>query len=241
MDSTLKDRVAKGQPAKRKMLTVRGEQRRRKFLDVAGQLFLEQGFAGVSLNEVVHQAGGSLSTLYKCFSSKEALFLAVFQDNISKIKEAVWEIQPTEPTLDAEISQILQRIHREIPNQTKRHRTMQVFLFEGYRIPAVRERLLPIAESELNDAIAGLFTRLSERYDIRFVLSPEEMAILLIRLMRGTVLEIILDPDNELERRESLIRQIRALLSFLWQRNTANLTEKQLFFDKTFEEVQEAQ
>ena len=51
--------------------------RRRKFVAAAEQLFLERGFAGASVNEVVRIAGGSLTTLYAEFGTKEALFEAV--------------------------------------------------------------------------------------------------------------------------------------------------------------------
>ena len=40
-------------------------------------LFLERGFAGASVNELVRIAGGSLATLYAEFGTKEKLFEAV--------------------------------------------------------------------------------------------------------------------------------------------------------------------
>jgi AcrR family transcriptional regulator len=55
----------------------RREQRRRLFVEVAERLFLERGFAGTSVNEVVRRAGGSLSTLYEEFPTKGDLFEAV--------------------------------------------------------------------------------------------------------------------------------------------------------------------
>jgi AcrR family transcriptional regulator len=53
------------------------EHRCLKFVEAAEQLFLERGFDGTSVNEVVRLAGGSLATLYANYGSKEELFEAV--------------------------------------------------------------------------------------------------------------------------------------------------------------------
>jgi len=50
------------------------EQRRDRILKEAEALFLQHGYAGASVNEVVRRAGGSLATLYGEFGSKENLF-----------------------------------------------------------------------------------------------------------------------------------------------------------------------
>lgn len=60
------------------VLSNRGEARRQKFLEVAEQMFLKNGYAGTSVNEVVKEAGGSLKTLYRYFGNKLGLFEAVF-------------------------------------------------------------------------------------------------------------------------------------------------------------------
>jgi AcrR family transcriptional regulator len=56
---------------------VRTEARREAILEVASQVFLEFGFERTSMSEIVKRIGGSKSTIYGYFPSKEALFLAV--------------------------------------------------------------------------------------------------------------------------------------------------------------------
>jgi AcrR family transcriptional regulator len=56
---------------------VRTEARRDAILEVASQVFLEFGFERTSMSEIVKRIGGSKSTIYGYFPSKEALFLAV--------------------------------------------------------------------------------------------------------------------------------------------------------------------
>ena len=48
--------------------------------DIALRLFLQDGFNGVSMDQLVAEAGGSKATLYRYFPSKEALFEAIIDE-----------------------------------------------------------------------------------------------------------------------------------------------------------------
>lgn len=52
-----------------------GEKRREVILEAAWELFLEKGFEAVSVDEIIRKSGGSKSTVYGLFGSKEGLFL----------------------------------------------------------------------------------------------------------------------------------------------------------------------
>ena len=54
--------------------------RRAHYLTVARDLFVEHGFRGISVDQIVAAAGGSKATLYRYFESKEALFAAIIED-----------------------------------------------------------------------------------------------------------------------------------------------------------------
>lgn len=54
--------------------------RRSRYLDAALELFLEHGFTGMSMDQLVAATGGSKATLYRYFESKEALFEAIIDD-----------------------------------------------------------------------------------------------------------------------------------------------------------------
>ena len=58
----------------------RSEATRGALVLAARRLFGERGFAGTPLDEVVRDAGVTKGALYHHFPSKEALFLAVFED-----------------------------------------------------------------------------------------------------------------------------------------------------------------
>ena len=57
--------------------TKRGHERCLSLLLSANELFLERGYDAVSLDDIVHHAGGSKASIYKFFGNKEALFTAI--------------------------------------------------------------------------------------------------------------------------------------------------------------------
>ena len=60
---------------------------REKLVAVAGKLFAESGFDGVSLRELTAEAGTNLGAVTYHFGSKEALFGEVVVRKIAKLKE----------------------------------------------------------------------------------------------------------------------------------------------------------
>ncbi len=56
-----------------------GERRRKAILDAAWSLFLEKGFAAVSVDEIIRASGGSKSSLYKFFGSKEGILKVLIE------------------------------------------------------------------------------------------------------------------------------------------------------------------
>ncbi|HEX2255906.1 MAG TPA: TetR/AcrR family transcriptional regulator [Afifellaceae bacterium] len=55
----------------------RGDRRREAILTAATEVFLEKGFDGATLDEIIRRAGGSRATLYAQFGDKQGLFAAI--------------------------------------------------------------------------------------------------------------------------------------------------------------------
>lgn len=60
--------------------TQRGAVRRAQILAMAGHMFLERGYDGVSVDEIIRAVGGSKTNLYRHFGDKEGLFVRVVED-----------------------------------------------------------------------------------------------------------------------------------------------------------------
>jgi AcrR family transcriptional regulator len=54
--------------------------RRQAIMQIARDIFLEEGYAAASMSAIAARLGGSKGTLYNYFASKEELFKAVIQD-----------------------------------------------------------------------------------------------------------------------------------------------------------------
>lgn len=68
--------------------------RRRAILEAAREAFLEQGFAATSMSEIAARVGGSKTTLYNYFRSKEELFAAFMIDFFQDPANALFEHLP---------------------------------------------------------------------------------------------------------------------------------------------------
>ena len=65
--------------------------RRRIILDVAERSFVERGFADTSMSTIAAELGGSKTTLWSYFPSKDALFAAVVDSKIESFQAALDE------------------------------------------------------------------------------------------------------------------------------------------------------
>src|ERR1700743_980416 len=65
--------------------------RRQTILEMARDIFLEDGYAAAPRSAIVARLGGSKGTLYNYFASKEELFKAVIQDQCDRKMTLMFE------------------------------------------------------------------------------------------------------------------------------------------------------
>jgi len=75
------------------------DERIAELLDVATEVFITEGFAAASTNEMARRARASKTTFYSRFPTKEELFLAVIARRMNRIFEQVTLLSP-KPTLN---------------------------------------------------------------------------------------------------------------------------------------------
>lgn len=64
---------------------IRTDEKRMRIIQLAAPLFLENGYASVSINDIIAVVGGSKGTIYSNFGSKEGLFEAVVKQICSDV------------------------------------------------------------------------------------------------------------------------------------------------------------
>ena len=73
-------------------------------LDVAAEVFIADGFAAASINEMARRANASKTTFYSRFPTKEELFLAVIARRMTRIFEQIARF-PERPTVESTLRQ----------------------------------------------------------------------------------------------------------------------------------------
>ncbi|SCK30494.1 transcriptional regulator, TetR family [Variovorax sp. HW608] len=96
-------------------MRVRTEARREAIVEAATELFKEMGYERASMNELAKRLGGSKSTLYGYFSSKEELFVAVVEavatgHLLDATQELAAEVAHGKPTLEARLGRFGERM-----------------------------------------------------------------------------------------------------------------------------------
>ncbi|UTV30993.1 TetR/AcrR family transcriptional regulator [Photobacterium atrarenae] len=91
------------------------QQKRTRIINVATELFLDQGYKDTTLDQIVTICGGSKQTLYRYFTNKEGLFMAVLEHNTKTSLETVFQLDhniddPLQETLEQFAVQYLKRI-----------------------------------------------------------------------------------------------------------------------------------
>jgi TetR/AcrR family transcriptional repressor of mexJK operon len=107
-----------------------------KILDAAGQLFREQGYGAVSMDQIARDAGVSKATVYAHFESKERLFASMIDHGCKTYLEG---IVPAVQQLD-DMHEALTRIARSIENFLLAPKTLgiyRVIIAEGTRFPEI--------------------------------------------------------------------------------------------------------
>ena len=84
-----------------------GAQTAERILQVARQLFMERGFNGVSINDVVQQVGITKPTLYYHYADKEALYVAMAVRMLTQMGD---EMNAAIAAIDGSFAQLLCRV-----------------------------------------------------------------------------------------------------------------------------------
>jgi AcrR family transcriptional regulator len=98
------------------------DQRCERILDVAQEVFLEEGFASASMSSIAARLGGSKGTLYNYFKSKDDLFNAYVERRCLWQQDEVFGLKPGESP-----SQALLRIARSFLTHVVNETTLRNF------------------------------------------------------------------------------------------------------------------
>jgi TetR/AcrR family transcriptional regulator, mexJK operon transcriptional repressor len=117
---------------------LRKESRRQAILDVAGSSFLEHGYAATSMSAIAADCGGSKTTLWSHFPSKEALFSAFVDRMVGTFSEALDEALITGGGTEAALRRFGRVFIAKILTEDSRA-LKRLLASEGHRFPSLAE------------------------------------------------------------------------------------------------------
>jgi AcrR family transcriptional regulator len=171
-----------GEPAAPR--TPRGEARRQALLDAAREVFLEQGYEGASIEEIVRRVGGSKASLYAYFGSKEGLFWEMAGVTTEQFLAEL--AVPTEA--DAEMEKTLNTIGNRFlrsfldPAGCRMFRTL---IAESQRFPQLAQRFFERGPQRIRQAL-GQYLRLQKEAGRIDCADPEMAAAQFLELVKGS-------------------------------------------------------
>lgn len=133
----------------------RAQMRRQAMLDAATELFLEKGFAGTSLSDIVSRSKGSRSTLYELFGNKEGLLRAM----VEEVTASVWAVIGTDDTPLCEEAGLIELAQRFVdaalaPQTVALYR---ILVAEGARMPEIAHLFFERGPRSLHRLLAARF------------------------------------------------------------------------------------
>ena len=175
----------------------RKERTRADLLAAARTVFLRRGFHGASLDEIAEEAGYTKGAVYSNFAGKDDLFLALLDEHYEQRIRAH--------------RQVFEALHLEDPEAT--HVAVARIMYAGYeREPAwwalvsdfsthasrdaELSRRLRLLRERFLGSMAELIEGVGRRHSLVFRLPPLEIARGTGALLRGLMLDWILQPDE---------------------------------------------
>ncbi|GAA0597694.1 TetR/AcrR family transcriptional regulator [Craurococcus roseus] len=157
----------------------------RAILDAAGELFLGQGFAAVSMDAVARQAGASKATLYAHFPSKDALFAAMVAERCDRMAaEAAALAGHGDDGPEAALRRLCRTVLAFLvaPATLAIQRIVQA---EAGRVPRLAEAFFAAGPAAGRDRLAGWIAEEQRSGRLRADADPFEAAGHLGALLRG--------------------------------------------------------
>jgi AcrR family transcriptional regulator len=189
------------QTTRRQRKRAPAEVRRAQILEAALECFAIRGYHTATMDDLVRASGLSKGTLYWHFSSKEEVFLSLFDRFVEEIFD-VWSRLETEGRSSLEVVRELGEISVDrLASGPIPRGAWAEFLLQ----PSARLRYAAVLRQS-RDRLAALMRGGIERGEIRD-LDPEGIAVALTAALEGTLLQAMVDPDFD----------AKAHLPLLWE------------------------
>ncbi|MER5638998.1 TetR/AcrR family transcriptional regulator [Kitasatospora sp. NPDC002227] len=177
-----------------KGVTKRRPRTRAALLQAALETFAENGFHATSIEQICERAGYTRGAFYSNFSSKEELFLALFDEHSERIVRRITEL--IDSVADTELS--LQALVEVLSDVEPAERDWYLVTTE-FTLHAIRDRqaawVLAQHDARLRAEIARCLTAHLHRTGRTLSVDADELARLLIAIREGGLAQSYVEPE----------------------------------------------
>jgi AcrR family transcriptional regulator len=160
----------------------------------AVHLFLEKGYNGTSVREIVASSGVTKPVLYYYFPSKEGLYREIVLELISDFDRSIKTIVSN---TELEFRQKLHEIFNMVLSKNTKESTLMLFIYAMRLTPLFMEILKEHAENlEHLILIQALFQEAQENCEIRSDIPPRTLAVFFLGLIWESIDDQIFLPQE---------------------------------------------
>lgn len=141
-----------------KPVTPRSEERRRALLLAAREVFLEKGYAGTSVEDVMARVGGSKATLYSYFGNKDGLFGDIIQMQCEEFLATLAIPRELGDDIEETLFEFGRRAFK-LFTDPKRVAMLRTMIGEAERFPQLAERVYLHGPKRSRAMLAELLSR----------------------------------------------------------------------------------
>lgn len=140
--------------------------RREAILDVASDVFLEEGYANASMSTIAARVGGSKGTLYNYFKSKEQLFAAYVVRHCAWQRDAMFEISAEVDDIRAALTKV-GRIYLSIVLSDFSLSNFRVIVAEAQRTPEIGRAFYEAGPKSGSELLGAILRRAADRRQLK--------------------------------------------------------------------------
>jgi AcrR family transcriptional regulator len=167
---------------------------RRDLLDAAARVFAHQGFQGASVEAISEEAGFSRGAVYSNFTSKEDLFLALWEERIERRRRELREVMQRAGDPAAGLAPASANVMQAFDREREWFVLYFEFALHAARDAEFAEPFERVRERGLAELAAGIAAGL-EKAGLDSSLDPVDLALALKALSYGLALERLVNED----------------------------------------------
>ncbi|MBU1107802.1 MAG: TetR/AcrR family transcriptional regulator [Candidatus Riflebacteria bacterium] len=172
-----------------------GVQRSSQILETARDLIFNEGFSNFTIREVAGRIGISEAAIYRHFSSKEELMLALLGTLFTPWREAISQLVDEKIGFGKKLEELFQLHLHHLLNER-----LNPILFLSEAVNPQNQRLLEVMRHNINflqQSVASMVKSGQKKGHVKANLSPEALAAAVIGLLQTAVIKWTLQRSSD--------------------------------------------